>query len=471
MVKSFARIEFLVLALFALRLVGITNPPLETNHNWRQATGLMVARNFLEIDANPLYPRVDDSRGASGIIGMEFPTMNWLYFAAAKIFGYAHWYWYGRLLNLLVSSLGLLYFFKLLDQFFERKMALTATWLLGISIWFAFSRKMMPDTFCVSLAFAGLFHASQFLRGRNLLNLVFYTFWMTLAVLTKIPAGIYLAVLPLFVLAEKPGRGQVLALATASLVPLGLAYWWYFVWNPHLAAEFGNWYNSGTSLVKGFGELLEHPNMTAKNFYFNAFHSFLAFGFFLAGLVLAWKQRAWRLLWPFGCLAFVFGVYVLKSGFFFYHHNYYIIPFVPPMALVAAYALSFLEKNWLFGLAIALVSLEAIRNQQPDFFNPENDLYKLRLEAIADQVSAKTDLIVVNGNGNPQQIYLAHRKGWTCDDGQLGDANFLAEVAKKGGKFVFANKHSFAQNLPFARVYDDADFAVYDLRMPENGPK
>lgn len=66
------RIEFWIFLFFLVRLFGITNPPLEIGHSWRQVTGLMVSRNFLEVDANILYPRVDDTNGETGIIGMEF---------------------------------------------------------------------------------------------------------------------------------------------------------------------------------------------------------------------------------------------------------------------------------------------------------------------------------------------------------------------------------------------------------------
>lgn len=93
-------------------MIGITNPPLEIGHNWRQVTGLMVSRNYLEVDPNILYPRIDDNNGSTGIIGMEFPSMNYTYFLISKTFGYTHWY--GRLINLIISSLGLFFFYKLI---------------------------------------------------------------------------------------------------------------------------------------------------------------------------------------------------------------------------------------------------------------------------------------------------------------------------------------------------------------------
>ena len=71
-----SRIEFWIVLFFIIRLIGITNAPLEIAHNWRQVTGLMVARNFLEVDSAIFYPRIDDTQGGTGIIGMEFPLLN-----------------------------------------------------------------------------------------------------------------------------------------------------------------------------------------------------------------------------------------------------------------------------------------------------------------------------------------------------------------------------------------------------------
>ena len=79
MTKLFNKIEFWIFLFFLVRLIGITDPPLEIGHNWRQVTGLMVARNYLEVDANILLPRIDENQGESGIIGLEFPSLNYIY--------------------------------------------------------------------------------------------------------------------------------------------------------------------------------------------------------------------------------------------------------------------------------------------------------------------------------------------------------------------------------------------------------
>ena len=65
---------FLALS-FALRLVNITAPPLAGAHSWRQATGLMVARNLARGDGDILHPRIDERPETSREISMEFPLL------------------------------------------------------------------------------------------------------------------------------------------------------------------------------------------------------------------------------------------------------------------------------------------------------------------------------------------------------------------------------------------------------------
>ena len=76
---------FLALS-FAVRLVNITAPPLERAHSWRQATGLMVARNLARGDGDILHPRIDERPETSREISMEFPLLPWMHGTIAKGF-------------------------------------------------------------------------------------------------------------------------------------------------------------------------------------------------------------------------------------------------------------------------------------------------------------------------------------------------------------------------------------------------
>jgi hypothetical protein len=453
-------IGFWILLFFLIRLVGITNPPLERGHHWRQITGLMVARNFLEVDANILYPRVDDHQGGTGIIGMEFPSLNYLHYLVSTISDDNHWY--GRLINLMVSSIGLLFFFRIALRFFNHRIAFFSTLFLAGSIWFSFSRKMMPDTYCISLIFIGIYYGIGFLERQKLHSLGLFVFFATLGILSKIPAGIYLSVIILLMWMPTPARGKII-LSVSTLIPLVMAYLWYFQWNPHLSSEFGNWYNIGQPLSQGIREIVNHPVQAASRFYFSAFHGYLAFGLFITGIFLMIRNREKRLWVPVAMITGAFVGYIFKSGFYFHHHNYYIIPYVPVMALVAGYAASHLKRQWIVVVVIGIALTESIANQQHDFFIPAEERYKMDLRAVAERASKSEDLIVVNGSGNPQMMYLAHRKGWNCTEEQLRNQEFMDQIRGQGAKYIIADKHLTHTPLNYKRTFENEDYIVYAL--------
>jgi len=99
----------------------------------------MIARNFLENKANLLYPTINMAGEKSGIIGSEFPLFNYLIFLFSSIFDYSHWF--GRLINLFVSSFGLYFFFKLVKGLINKQTAFNATIVLTVSIWLRFQGK------------------------------------------------------------------------------------------------------------------------------------------------------------------------------------------------------------------------------------------------------------------------------------------------------------------------------------------
>jgi hypothetical protein len=111
---------WIILLFFIIRLYGITDPPLEIQHSWRQCTGLMIARNFLTI-LMPIFCilRVNEYCGISNIIAGEFQLLSYLHYILSFIFGYEHWY--GRLINLIISSLGIASYGYLISKLFSKK--------------------------------------------------------------------------------------------------------------------------------------------------------------------------------------------------------------------------------------------------------------------------------------------------------------------------------------------------------------
>src|SRR6478752_4255516 len=189
-------IKFWLVLFFIIRLFHITNPPLEVSHNWRQTTVTMVARNFYESGPAVLYPRIDIAGDKTGITGMEFPVLNYLIYLVSLVFGYDHWY--GRLINLLVSSVGIYFFYKLIKKYVDAETAFLSAMVLLFSIWFHFSRKIMPDTFSFSFMIIAVYYGTSYFEEKRLRHLALYGIFLLVAVLSKLPSGYILVLFALF---------------------------------------------------------------------------------------------------------------------------------------------------------------------------------------------------------------------------------------------------------------------------------
>ena len=432
-------VRFWIFLFFAGRLAGITQAPLEAGHSWRQSLTAMIARNFLQIDPNILYPRIDMAGDATGIIGAEFPLFNYLIYFFAVGFGYEHWY--GRLINLVVSSLGVYCFHGLVAAFFTKRTALAASVILLGSIWFSFSRKIMPDTFSVSLVLMGLYAGYRYLQSGNLLAIAGYTLLVAAGTLCKIPAAALVAVIGVLPFIPEVSRGRKALLIGATLIAGVITAWWYFYWIPDLIDRFGYRLYFPKGLREGVTEILPLLPEYFKKFYFSGLYSYIGFAAAVAGVVFLFASRRGIQAAALLLVTGVFIAFTAKTGAVFPTHNYYIIPFVPVLALLAALGLERLPPKMAW-IAIGLILVESTANQLHDFFPKEGSLHKPGLESLMDAHVEKDALIVINGGASPQDIYFANRRGWTVDNALLNPAS-LDSLRSLGADYVVIDRREF----------------------------
>jgi len=460
-------IRFWIILFFIIRLWGITNAPLEVAHNWRQTTVTMVARNFLEIDNNIFFPRIDIAGNKTGITGMEFPILNYLIYLLSEIFGYQHWY--GRLINLVFSSIGLFYFFKLIKKYFTQSIAFNSTYILLFSLWFAYSRKIMPDTFSVSFIIISLYYGSNYLFSKTKFNsaknLLIYGLFASLGMLSKLPSG-YLLILFLIPFANRAItlKKKLLFSLVSTIVLLPVSIW-YFYWVPHLVEQYGFWhFFMGKSFTEGFVDILNNFPLTLKRFYDTAL-KYVGFTMFIVGLIIAIIKKEKLVL---TILTLSFGAFLLiifRAGFTFSHHSYYIIPFVPVMALIAGFGLDQINKTKFSFIIFLLIALEGILNQQHDFRIKDNALPILKLEQTLDSFSKPNDLILINSGEFPTPMYFAHRKGWVAYNKDIQNKIFLVQMKKEGCKYIVILKQVFGEaiKLDLELKFNNDSYAIYKL--------
>ena len=422
----------------------------------------MVARNFVETNANILYPQLDIGGEKSGITGMEFPLLNYLIYLLSQLFGYTHWY--GRLINLVVTSLGLFFFHKLLSKFFTLELSFCATLLLLFSVWFSYARKIMPDTFSVSLVIIGLYQAHGYLlENKNAFTAGFAFLLLLAGTLSKLPAAILLPLIfPLILSANRTKQVIMCLLVTTCAF---IAYWYYFIWVPYLNTtfEFTHFF-MGMPFAKGIRQISEQLPLFASRFYHDAL-GYSGFPLVIIGLVLAVRQKQKQLGWVLLLTLPLFVIIILKAGATFYNHDYYVIPFVPILSIFAANTLVAIPSpKWRY-LIIIVLSIETILTNNIDFYIHEEMAAIENLEPALDRLGTRSDRIVINSGLVPTPMYFAHRKGWVTSNDSLQNPAFLSRLKKAQCKFVVILHKRFGRSihLPLTTAAHSSDFTIYQL--------
>ncbi len=404
-----------------------------------------------------MYPMVDNGgRHESGIIASEFPIYNYVVYLISIPLGYAHWY--GRLINLILSTLSMWFFYKLLRFYFTETEAFNSTLILTLSIWFSFSRKSMPDIFSMSLMLIALYQVIKFLNEGRFINLLLYGLLASCAVLAKLPAIFALSVLAIPLVSKIAPLIQKVCIVFASLIVVVIAYWWYFIWGSYLLETFEYQLYFPQNLQEGLKAFLPYWKLALEQFYFSALQSFIAFGVFIIGLIVITYYKRLHPILILSCTLPVFLLFILKTGNVFALHNYYIIPFVPVMALIAGIGLSALPKK-IYPFILIIISIEAIANQQHDFFIKKSEWFKLSLENDINKRIPQNNKIALAGSTGPQYLYFAHRKGWGLSVEQALDTNYVNTVKSRGYSYMVCIKREF-NTLPIYPILDQNESII-----------
>ena len=473
--KYYLDIRFWLLIAFLLRLYGIDNPPIDGAYNWREADVLMVARNFLEVDSNILYPRINIAGEKSGITGMEFPLLNYLIYLL--LFFGPYEYFYGRFINLCLSSVAVFFFYRIVHRFVSKELSLFSSLLFIFSLWFSFSRKILPDITSVSLTMIGIYYALVYFYGKEKLQypkknessylyLTLYIIFTALGILAKIPAALMCTILLLPIFDPKQGLDKKLYFGLASIFLLLPVSFWYFYWVPYLNETYGvSYFFMGKNMEQGIKEVL------SLSFFKEASKSIYAYllgysGFLLYiwGLFSAFRYKEKKILYlcflSIGAAAF----FMLKAGHSI-HHDYYMLWWLPSMCILAAYGLYRIPRQgWAF-LFLFVICFENVSARQHQFRIQESTRHLLGLESVLDNVSRRENKIVINSGNNPQAMYFAHRRGWLAYNKNLKDPNFRRKLRKKGCRYILIIKNLWDGDLELnlVQLFEDKNFRVYEL--------
>lgn len=454
-------IEAFLAGMFIIRLYGIWFPPLETWHSWRQTLTNMIARNMNEQGFTLLYPKIDMAGAKTGIIGSEFPLFQNLIALFNEIFGYEHWY--GRLIALLTSTIATWCFFRIIRAIWNERTAWFSTVIFTTSLWFSFSRKTMPDTFAVSLVIIGFYFLLRYLSYKRFSSLIGGFIFLTLGGLCKIPAVyLFILVVPFFFNKRFhfPIRLRIAAVIGAASVIIAS---WYFIWVPYLVNTYGFQLYFPKGILEGLKEIQPYWSDFWGQIYFGALRSYIVLLPLIFGIGWLFVRNNRRYL-PYFVLAFlVFFIFAIKTGTVFPTHNYYVLPLVPVLAVLAGLGLQRIDHRLALVL-ICLIAIEGVGNQISDFRVKEEVRYKLTLEKQLNELLPRRQKVVLPTGSNPEWMYWYHRKGWSLEPEAILNDSIRRQLITEGGQYLVVDKRVEPIAYPFEKFGENNACIVYKLK-------
>ena len=424
--------------------------PLIDGHSWRQVTNADIARHFAEGSLDLFHPRVSWG-GVDGVVGMEFPLLQWITGALWRLTSESHVI--ARLVAAGFSVAGVACMYGLGARLFGRAAGLAAASLMAVSpsVTF-FGRSFLSDTPMLTFMVAAVWAWDAYFERPTWRRAVVAGALAALASLVKLPAILVLA--PIAGVGWRHRRWGVLTDRTAwtcltAAVALTAAWYWHadriFLETGLTQAVFRP---SGTYPVEVAPGVtfvsVSHWATRARLLSGEAWLQFLDRFWMLhlttlgaAGALLGFWQarrhaaRAAVDMWTLGALA-LFLVAIEGQ----YWHEFHQLPLLPPLMLYFGVAAAPLfDPEWqrrrmphMVGpLALALIGvLVAVQGMRAS--GAQTHLYRMdnlqqRYVRAGEAVRGATNpggLIVtveyIDGGANsPMLLYFAHRQGWSFD--------------------------------------------------------
>jgi 4-amino-4-deoxy-L-arabinose transferase-like glycosyltransferase len=451
----------LLLAL-GLRLYHV-NFPVAGWHSWRQADTSAIARNFYENGFKLFYPQIDWGGNSPGFVESEFQLYPFLVSLLYALFGVSDMW--GRLLSTIFSIATIYGLYLLARKHVSEQVALWASLFYAIlPLTIYFGRAFMPESAIAMSSVLGIYWFSVWLDTGALKDYILAWFFVSLAVLLKIPT-LYLGMPLAFLAWQKHGKAFLKMWELwlfASLVLAPAALWYYHAHQIYLRSglTFGIWnFDTGK-----WGNL---DLLTTPRFYFDVLLKgiarLLAYAGIItlfAGLFMKRHSQEERLFDWWLVSVVIYSLIVAKGN---QMHAYYQLPFALPAVVFTGKALAnFLPVNSIrhpvracgltfsfFGLfLIAIFVLSYV--SYSDFMRLETpDSSLSRLSVAVKEVTARGDLIVAVSEGNPVVLYRCERKGWNSSPEQL-DSAFLQKKHLLGAKYLVGEKTFF--NTPVRQL-------------------
>ena len=391
-------------------------------------------------------PKLTGGAVLQGFAETEFPIYSYGVALVYKILGFSEAY--GRLVSILCALIGIYFLYKLVALICDRQIAFWSVFfyaILPLNVFY--SRTLQPESMLLMASIVGLYGFVWWLREHHDRYLILSVIFVTLACLIKVLPVVYVG-LPLLFLAAVHFKSRLFfqwRLWLYAAVILGTTAAWYV--HAHqifleTGLTFGFWGTDSARYtwndllrLQFWGDIL--LRLVVRHF------AVLGIILFLVGL-LSRRRFAQERLFDVGLLSVLLACALAPTSS--YVHEYYQLPLmiyaVPFMgkAWVAVMAGSSLFRKRLFVGCLVLMFVAGAAIYTLDYMLRERP-QQSAVYTLAQQVKATTPpnaLVISVTAGDPNLLYLSHRKGWLVSPGEISP-DFLAAKVAAGADYLIGS--------------------------------
>jgi hypothetical protein len=310
-------------------------------HISAQTSRASVALNYYENSMNFFTPQYQRTLEGKGYTGLEFPIIYYMGAICYKLFGFDEMYL--RVISLVITSIGLLFFFLLSRTF--TKSNLVSLCIVGAVIcspvFLFYTPNFMPDPPSVAFILTGWYFLFRYFSTQKSPYLNLTVIFFTLGMLLKVTGGICFAVLFVLLILDKlkffrnkerealfPEKKRLIIKSCVGLAVV-ISWYKYSTWFP--ATHGGSTFLLNRNSYESWADTLDVLDWI-KKLWLDHYYPYEGYVLLIAvaALVIIFCWKANRLLLTITVL------YFLGSLCYFYlflrqfkHHDYYIITMLP----------------------------------------------------------------------------------------------------------------------------------------------
>lgn len=440
---------YIFLIGLAFRLWGITNPLLDF-HSWRQTLTASVAQNFFTDGMNLFSP---STNFINENFEFEFHLYTYIVALLYKVFGVHDWL--GRLVAVafLMGTMWVLYLLG--KRYFDERVAAVAVAffaVLPMSVYY--TRTFMPESAMLFFSVALLYCFTRWLDTEQWHFFILACLSGALVFLVKLPT-LYLGAPLLFLVLNKYGKSflvqwKLYLFALAILLPP-------LMWYSHMVDIRIQVYG-GENIWLSNDKLANLETLKDYKFYKLIFatrliekmFAFTAFPFLVLGMIAKVKKKEDTLFHIWFASVCIFFLIVAHGNRV---HEYYQIPIIPAgcffigqflvkffesrkdprlwrsdykacivlimIVFLPIHSIYKLDKRMNYNDGYLLIGKEIVKHAKPGERIIVQDKYMkvaqptMKSNQSITKSNQATQKLAIKGNGAPQILYFANRKGWT----------------------------------------------------------